>query len=181
MSTYFTSSSPAVVFVHLVLILHPCVSVYKELQEGEDGHEGECYERHCRGEQEWAVFRLNSLRWDCVDSCEGHSCSPYLSHRWLSTPRSSRELWEMRPAPWPGSEPSSWLFSSFWQRCEERFAAGVTSWRGSFWGLLKFVDAALGLQHREANVHSYDWLPGAVCHVTSNVTSPVSNHRLLAT
>lgn len=37
---------PAVVFVHFILILHPRVSVHKELQEGEDGHESERYERH---------------------------------------------------------------------------------------------------------------------------------------
>lgn len=38
--------SPAVVFVHFVLILHPRVSVHKELQEGEGGHASESYEGH---------------------------------------------------------------------------------------------------------------------------------------
>lgn len=40
----------------------------------------------------------------------------YLSHRWLWTPRSSRELWGKRPTPSPESEPFSWSASSWWQR-----------------------------------------------------------------
>lgn len=38
--------SPAEVFVHLVLIHHPCVPVHKELQKGKYGHESEGDQRH---------------------------------------------------------------------------------------------------------------------------------------
>lgn len=55
--------SPGVVFVHFILILHPRVSVHKELQEGEDGDEGEGNEGHWREEQSEHQHRGSTGFW----------------------------------------------------------------------------------------------------------------------
>lgn len=93
---------PAEVFVHFILIPHPCVSVHKEFQEGKDSHESECYERHYRDRIKVSIAELQSV------DAERNDESSYLSHRLPKTPRSSRELWGRRPTPSPESEPSSW-------------------------------------------------------------------------
>lgn len=93
---------PAEVFVHFILIPHPCVSVHKEFQEGKDSHESECYKRHYREKIKVSIAERRSV------DAEGNNGSSYLSHRWPKTPRSSRELWGRRPTPSPESEPSSW-------------------------------------------------------------------------
>lgn len=96
---------PAVVFVHFILILHPRVSVHKELQKGEDGHESESYKRHWREEQ--SVHRHRGCSGFKLPGAEPSLRRPYLSPRWPTTPRSSQELSERRRTPSPESELSS--------------------------------------------------------------------------
>lgn len=75
---------PAEIFVHFIVIFHPCVSVHKEFQEGKYSHERECYQGHWRKyENEYCTKSGDTFDLHCcyICTCPTAGCGLHIALR----------------------------------------------------------------------------------------------------
>lgn len=75
---------PAEIFVHFILILHPCVSIHKEFQEGKYSHETERDQGHWRKhENEYCTKYGGKFGLHCcyIGTCPTAGCGLHIALR----------------------------------------------------------------------------------------------------
>lgn len=91
---------PGKVLVDLILVLHPGVSINKELQESQERHGTESDQGHCGGD---AQAGHCSCWTSSLITCAGRRSLAHLFLQRPRSPRSSPTLWGRRPALSPSS------------------------------------------------------------------------------